>query len=267
MAKTVTTMLIGRAIQQGFIKSFDQPVIDFIPEFRNDSLGRLCTIRDLSGMRSGFNWTEDYRTPFNPTAESYYGHNIERMMLKRNFSDRPGGHFRYASADTQLLAIILKRATGKSLADYLSDEFWKPLGMERDALWTISGGLEMSFCCIHTNVRNYARLGQLLLQQGNWNGRQLLDSAFVERMVTPNEAAFDAGEPRKYGHSVWVDNVHQPNFFAFLGHLGQRIIIVPEENLVIVRLGKEADKRPLGRGHLDTDNYYFIDEVVKMLAQ
>jgi len=265
MAKTVTTMLIGKAIEQGYIKSLDQPITDFLPEFLHDPFGKLCTIGNLSSMRSGFDWTEDYKSPFNPTTEAYYGDDIERMLLKRKFSERPGGHFRYCSADTQLLAIILKRATGKSLAVYLTEEFWTPLGMEHDALWSLSGGLEKSFCCINSNVRDFAKLGQLLLQKGNWNGRQLLDTAFVEQMIMADIAAFNPGEPRKYGYSVWIDDLHQPAFYAFLGHLGQRIIIVPEENVVIVRLGKEADQRPLGRGHLDTDTYYFVDEVIKII--
>jgi len=265
MAKTVTTMLLGKAIEQGYVKSLDQPVTDFIPEFLNDSLGRLCTVGDLSAMRSGFDWSEEYYSPFNPTTEAYFGNDIERMLLKRKFVSRPGGHFNYLSANTQLLAIVLKRATGKNLADYLSEEFWQPMGMEKDALWSLSRGLEKSFCCIHSNVRDFAKLGQLLLQQGNWNGQQLLDTAFVERMVTPNEAAFDPGEPRKYGYSIWTDEVHQPAFYALLGHLGQRVIVVPDENLVIVRLGKVKDKRPLGRGHLETDIYYFVDEVMGML--
>jgi len=267
MAKTVTTMLLGKALEQGYIKSLDQPVTDFLPEFLNDPLGRLCTVGDLSAMRSGFDWSEDYHSPLNPTTEAYYGNDIERMLLKRKFISPPGGPFKYCSADTQLLAIILKRATGKSLADYLSEEFWKPLGMEQDALWTLSGGIEMAFCCIHTNVRDYAKLGQLLLQKGYWNGRQLLDSAFVELMTTPNVAAFKPGEPQKYGYSIWIDDVHQPAFYALLGHLGQRIIVVPEENLVIVRLGKTDDKRPLGRGHLDTDVYYYVDEVAGMYME
>ena len=265
MAKTVITMLLGKAIEKGYIKNVNQLVTDFITEFRDDPLGRLCTVGNLSGMRSGFDWTEDYYSPFNPTTEAYYGNDIERMLLKRRFSDPPGGLFKYASADTQLLAIILKRATGKSLADFLSEEFWKPMGMEHDALWSLSGGLEKSFCCINTNVRDYARLGQLILQKGNWNGRQLLDSTFVEWMITPDPAAFEPGNPMKYAHSIWVDEVHQPAIYAFLGHLGQRIIVVPDENMVIVRLGKMSDKRPLGRGHLDTDVYYIVDETIKML--
>ena len=265
MAKTVTTMLIGKAIEQDYIQNLDQPITDFLPEFLNDPFGRLCTIGHLSSMRSGFDWTEDYKSPFNPTTEAYYGEDIERMLLKRKFNEKPGGHFRYCSADTQLLAIILKRATGKGLADYLSEEFWQPMGMEQDALWSLSGEIEKSFCCINSNVRDFAKLGQLMLQKGNWNGRQLLDSTFVERMITADAAAFDGNEPRKYGYSVWLDDIHQPAFYAFLGHLGQRIIIVPEENVVIVRLGKESDKRPLNKGHLDTDNYYFVDEVNKII--
>ena len=265
MAKTVTTMLIGKAIEQGYIKSLDQPITDFLPEFLNDPFGRLCTIGNLSAMRSGFDWTEDYKSPFNPTTEAYYGNDIERMLLKRKFIERPGGHFRYCSADTQLLAIILKRATGKSLATYLSEEFWTPLGMEHDARWSLSGGLEKSFCCINSNIRDFAKLGQLLLQKGNWNGQQLLDSAFVEQMITVDAPAFNDGEPRKYGYSVWIDDIHQPAIYAFLGHLGQRIIMIPEENIVIVRLGKEADQRHLGKGHLDTDTYYFVDEVIKII--
>jgi CubicO group peptidase (beta-lactamase class C family) len=151
------------------------------------------------------------------------------------------------------------------LADYLTEEFWQPLGMEQDALWSLSGEIEKSFCCINSNVRDFAKLGQLIIKKGNWDGRQLLDTAFVERMITADEAAFAPGEPRKYGYSLWIDDRHQPAFYAFLGHLGQRIIIVPEENVVIVRLGKEADQRPLGRGHLDTDTYYFVDEVIKII--
>ena len=265
MAKTVTTMLLGKALEQGYIKNLDQLVIDFIPEFRNDSLGKLCTVGNLSAMRSGFDWSEKYHSPFNPTTEAYFGNDIERMLLKRKFSHRPGGHFNYLSANTQLLAIVLKRATGKNLAEYLSEEFWKPMGMEHEALWSLSGGMEKSFCCIHSNVRDFAKLGQLLLQKGNWNGVQLLDSAFVKLMTTPDDEAFKPDEPKKYGYSIWIDEVHQPAFYAFLGFLGQRIIVVPDENMVIVRLGKEEDERPLGKGHLDTDNYYYVDEIIKML--
>ena len=264
MAKSVTTLLLGKAIGLGYIKSLDQRITDFIPEFSNDSLGRLCTVGDLSAMTSGFDWSEEYYTPFNPTTKAYYGKDIEKQMLERHFIEAPGGKFRYSSADTQLLAIVIKRATGKSLAEFLSQEFWQPMGMEHDALWSTSGDIEKSFCCIHANVRDFAKLGQLLLQKGNWNEVQLVDSAFIERMVTPNYKAFNSDEPKKYGYSIWIDEEHTPSFYGMMGHLGQRVIVIPEKNIVIVRLGKIKDARPLNRGHPDTDTYYFVDETMKI---
>ncbi|MCL1937657.1 MAG: beta-lactamase family protein [Candidatus Azobacteroides sp.] len=265
MAKSITTMLLGKAIEQGYVRSLDQAVTDFIPEFSNDSLAKLATIGDLSAMTSGFDWKEEYYSPFNMTTEAYFGDHIEQQMLKRHFAHRPGGHFKYSSADSQLLAIVLRRATGKSLSQYLSETFWQPMGMESDALWSTSGGMEKSFCCVYSNVRDYAKLGQLLLQKGHWKDKQLLDSAFVERMITPNYKAFLPEEPKKYGYSIWIDEDHQPAFYGMMGHLGQRIIVVPSENLVIVRLGKKKDTLHKSRGYLDADTYYFVDEVMKMI--
>lgn len=267
MAKTVTTMLLGKAIEQGYIKNLNQPITDFIPEFQNDSLAPLCTVGHLSSMTSGFDWAEAYFSPIHPTTEAYFGNNIEKMLLKRKFAIKPGGKFTYSSADTQLLAIVLKRATGKNLADYLTEVFWTPMGMEQDALWSTSGDIEKAFCCVHSNVRDFARLGQLLLQKGNWNGQQLLDSAFIELMITPNYAAFNTDEPKKYGYSIWIDEEHQPAFYGMMGHLGQRIIIVPEQQVVIVRLGKAKNERPVGKGHLDPDTYYLVDEVTKLVKE
>jgi CubicO group peptidase (beta-lactamase class C family) len=267
MAKSITTMLLGKAIEQGYIKGLDQRITDFIPEFLSDSLGRLTTVGDLSAMRSGLDWTEEYYSPLNMTTEAYFGDDIQEQLLKRGFDHQPGKHFKYSSADTQLLAIVLKRATGKSLAQYLSEEFWQPMGMEHDALWSISGGIEKSFCCVHSNVRDFAKLGQLLLQKGNWNGVQILDTAFVERMITPNYEAFEPDEPKKYGYSIWMDEEHQPAFYGMMGHLGQRIIVVPSETVVIVRLGKKKDEVHPRKGPLDTDTYYFVNEVIKEIKK
>jgi len=266
MAKTITTMLLGKAIEQGYIKGLDQRMTDFIPEFLSDSLGRLVTVGDLSSMRSGFDWTEEYYSPLNETTEAYYGEQVEKQLLKRHFVERPGGYFKYLSANTQLLAMVLKRATNKSLAQYLSEEFWQPMGMENDALWSMSGGIEKSFCCIYSSVRNFAKFGQLLLQKGNWNGVQLLDSAFVEKMVTPCYDAFRPNESKKYGYSIWIDEAYHPSFYGMMGLLGQRVIVVPSENLVIVRLAKSKDTVHPSKGHLDADVYIIVDEVMKMIT-
>lgn len=269
MAKSVVTMLLGKAIEQGYIKSMDQPITDFLPEFNEDKFAQKCTVGDLSAMTSGFDWTEDYFHPFDDTAKAYYGSNIEKQMLGKGFNKEPGKHFDYTSGTTQLLAIVLERAVGISLSQYLQEEFWQPMGMENDAYWSKDrkDGMEKAYCCLNSNVRDFAKFGQLLLKNGNWNGRQILDSAFVEKMVTPNYAAFQKGEHARYGYSIWTDYEHSPNFYGLMGHLGQRVIVVPSENLVIVRLGHEKDKRNMGRGFQDTDAYYFVDEVMKILKE
>ncbi|MFV0304901.1 MAG: serine hydrolase domain-containing protein [Moheibacter sp.] len=269
MAKSVVTMLLGKAIEQGYIKSLDQPITDFLPEFKDDAFAQKCTVGNLSAMTSGYDWSEDYYFPLNPTAKAYYGSNIEKQMLSRSFIQEPGGHFDYLSGTTQLLAIVLQRAVGISLSQYLQEEFWQPLGMEQDAYWSKDKkeGMEKAYCCLNSNVRDYAKLGQLLLQQGNWNGKQIIDSAFVKKMVTPNYKVFNEGEHVRYGYSIWTDYEHQPNFYGFMGHLGQRIIVVPSENLVIVRLGRIKDNRYTGRGFLDNDTYVYVDEVMKMLKE
>lgn len=269
MSKSVITMLLGKAIEQGYIQSLDQPITDFLPEFKDDEFGKLCTVGDLSTMTSGFDWSEDYYLPLNPTAKAYYGRNIEKQMLSRKFIQEPGGRFNYISSDTQLLAIILQRATNRSVSQYLQEEFWQPMGMENDAYWSKDrkDGMEKAYCCLNSNVRDFAKFGQLLLQKGNWNGKQILDSAFVEKMITPNYKAFHQNEPARYGYSIWTDYEHEPNFYGLMGHLGQRVIVVPSENLIIVRLGHEKDNRRMGKGFLDTDTYYFVDEIMKMLQK
>lgn len=269
MAKSIVTMLLGKAIEQGYIKSMNQPITDFLPEYKDDSLAQKCTVGDLSAMTSGYDWEEDYYFPLNPTAKAYYGRNIEKQMLKRRFSEEPGGHFKYLSGNTQLLGIILERAIGISMSQYLQEEFWQPMGMENDAYWSKDdkGGMEKAYCCISSNVRDFGKFGQLLLQDGNWNGKQILDSAFIKLMITPNAKAFDKGEHQRYGYSIWTDYEHQPNFYGLMGHLGQRVIVVPSEDLIIVRLGRTKDERNMGKGFLDNDTYYFVDEVMKMLKE
>lgn len=269
MSKSVVTMLLGKAIEQGYVKSLDQPITDFLPEFEDDELAQKCTVGDLSAMTSGYDWQEDYYLPLNPTAKAYYGRNIEKQMLKRDFIEEPGGHFNYLSGTTQLLGIILQRAIGISLSQYLQEEFWQPMGMEKDAYWSKDrkDGMEKAYCCLNSNVRDFGKLGQLLLQKGNWNGKQILDSSFVEKMITPNYEAFNKGEPARYGYSIWTDYEHEPNFYGLMGHLGQRVIVIPSEDLVIVRLGHEKDNRNMGKGFLDNDTYYFVDEVMKMLKE
>ncbi len=249
MAKTVTTLLLGIAIDEGIIEGLDQKLTDFLPEFSNDPLGQQATIGQLSLMNSGYEWVEHYYSPFSPTVELLYGPDVSDFLLARHFSAKPGEFWEYSSASTQLLGIILDRAlktsgAADSIAEYLSRKIWQPLQMNDDALWhTDDAGLELVFCCINTNARNFARLGMLMLNQGRWNGQQLVSAEFVEKMSTPVGQDY-------YGYSTWINQKADPAYYWFSGHLGQYIINIPQHNMVIVRLGETRES---------DDDYQTID--------
>ena len=260
-------MMLGKAIEQGYIKSLDQKITDFIPEFKDDKFGAECTVGDLSAMTSGYDWDEDYYFPLNPTAKAYYGDDIVKQMLDRKFVAQPGGHFIYQSSDTQLLGIVIERALkNKSLSQYFQEEFWQPMGMELDAQWSKDNpkGMEKTYCCFNATARDFAKLGQLLLNDGKWYGKQILDSAFVQKMVLPNKKAFGPNEAQIYGYSVWMDYDYKTPFYTMLGHLGQRVIVIPSEKLVVTRTGKTHNDQPNNRPIADGDVYRLVDEAMRI---
>ena len=242
MAKTVVTMLVGIAIEEGYIDSLDQLVTDFIPEFADDKLGDSATLANLSLMNSGYDWVEHYYSWFSPTVELYHGSDVEDFLVNRSFSDAPGERWYYSSASTQLLGIALKRALQRggrdiSISQYLSEKIWQPLGMNDAATWhTDEAGMEMVFCCINSNARNFAKLGQLMLDNGNWNGQQVVPEHFIKKMIQPDGADH-------YGYSTWLNYENNPPFYHFSGHLGQSINVVPGHRLVVVRLGERRNDK------------------------
>lgn len=264
MAKSVTSALLGKAIMDGYIKSLDQPVSDFIPEFK-EGLAAKVTVGDLSSMASGSNWDENYYSPFSITPKAYYGDDIEDVMLNRKIVKEPGKAFEYSSGDTQFLAMVLRRATGKSLAEYLSESLWKPMGAEHDAPWLVDSkknGVEKAYCCIASNARDFARFGKLYKDFGKWNGKQLLDSTFVAKSITPRFK----NHP-EYGYGWWLKKRNGKQFFMMRGHLGQYVIVQPEDNLIIVRLGHQKTPDEYEDKIFTNDIDIYIDEAYKMLAK
>lgn len=240
MAKTVVTLLLGIAIEEGYIAGVDQPLTDFLPEFNDDPNGRRASVGSLATMTSGYDWNEHYYSPFSPTVELLYTDDVEKFVLNGRFNAAPEKSFYYSSASIELLALVITRALrarypDATLSDYLSEKLWQPLGMNADGVWHLdSSGMELAYCCISTNARNFARFGQLMLQDGQWEGRQLVPKAFLDLMRTPDADA-------NYGYSTWINESNSPSFYSFQGHLGQYIIVVPEYDLVLVRLGKSSD--------------------------
>jgi len=248
MAKSVVAMLTGCALDDGHIKSLDQPVRDFVPEYPASDSFTPLTLRHLLTMSAGIDHDESYASLFSKTTEAYYGKNLITSAINMPQTKKPGEEFDYQSGATLLLSIAISRAVGKPLADYFSEKIWIPIGAEHDAFWSLdhTGGLEKAYCCIYSNARDYARLGQLLNNKGQWNGKQIIGEQFIKEMVTPNPLLtqyFD-GQPNKvYGYQLWLTNFRGYEVQALRGILGQYILAVPGLNAVIVRLGKKADNQ------------------------
>tara|TARA_B100000945_G_C20421712_1_gene618373 strand:- start:1544 stop:2683 length:1140 start_codon:yes stop_codon:yes gene_type:complete len=258
MAKSYVSALLGKAIKDGYINSLDQPVGDFISEYSEGTAAQM-TVGDLASMASGLNWDESYYSPFSVTTRAYFDDHLEPVMLGLGMKEKPGTGYQYLSGNTQLLAMVLERATGKKLADYLSESLWKPLGANQDALWQLDseeGGLVKAYCCIASNARDFARLGKLYKDYGEWNGQQILDSAFIAKSITPR---FE-GEP--YGYGFWLKDYKDKKVFMMRGHLGQYVIVIPEDDLIVVRLGHSRGKTN-ATGYPDEMDAY-LEEAYKM---
>jgi|SRR5690554_8285 len=259
IAKSYVSAALGKAIMEGKIKSLEQPVSDFFSEFSEGLAGKM-TVGDLSSMASGLNWDEKYYSPFSIVTRAYFDDDLRKVILNLKTTEQPGQSFKYSSGDTQLLAMVIEKATGEKLTDYVSKHFWKPLGSENEAFWQVDNpnGIEKAYCCIASNARDFARLGKLYKNKGNWNGQQLLDSAFVELSTHPR---FE-GAP--YGYGFWLSNHLGKEIFYMRGHLGQFVIVIPEDDLIIVRLGHLKGNQTEVDPHSD-DLYIYIDETHKML--
>lgn len=230
MAKSITTMLAQIAVQKHIFTGWHQKVNSILPRVKGPHAAEL-ELWHLSTMSSGLDWDESYQNPWSVTAKAYYGNDIQELMLTLPISDTPGRSFNYQSGSTQLLAMCLIQATGKSLAELASEWLWQLLQTTHDATWhTDTKGSEMAYCCFNSNARDFARFGKMMLHRGNFNGTQILDSAFVRLATTGALAPY-------YGYSFWLDETQGTKAFFQWGFCGQYIITVPEHNLVIVRLG------------------------------
>ncbi|SDZ79714.1 serine hydrolase domain-containing protein [Bizionia paragorgiae] len=261
MAKSYVSGLMGKAIMEGYIKSLDQPVCDFIPEFCEGKAAKM-TVGDLSRMSSGTNWDEAYYSPLSITTRAYFDDDLEKVILGLKMDKEPGTAFKYASGDTQMLAMVIEKATGKKLYDYLTESFWKPLGSENETLWQVDSDdhdLVKAYCCIASNAKDFARFGKLYKDHGKWNGKQVLDSTFVAKSIQP---VFPSSP--EYGYGWWLKNHNEKHFFMMRGHLGQYVIVQPEDNVIIVRLGHQKSPDQ-GTTTFTEDISVYIDEAYQML--
>ncbi len=236
MAKSFLSILIGCAIDDGYIESEYQPVTDYVPELEKNGFGKV-RLKHLLQMTSGMDYKES-DNPFGIHTHFYYGNDLEDKLMHLKLKNEPGEIFEYKSGDFQLLGLILSRAIKPlTITEYLHQRLWEPMGMEYDGLWNIdrnTNGLEKTFCCVAARARDYAKIGRLYLNKGNWNGNQLISQTWVERS---NQVDTTEGSAWHYQYGWWL-STKEPSAFTAKGHLGQYIYINPRKQIVIVRLGK-----------------------------
>jgi CubicO group peptidase (beta-lactamase class C family) len=245
MAKSIVSILIGIAIDEGKIKSVEQKVSDFIPEYAN-GLNAQLTIKHLLTMSASFNWDESYNSLFSKTTKEYYGRNLKKMLLNLKVTETPGKTFNYQSSNQLVLAYIIEKVTGKTLSEYASEKLWKPLGAKNDALWSVDkkNGMEKAYCCFNSNARDFSRIGSLYLHNGMFNNQRIISEEYVKKSIEPiflkDEDGFTVDY---YGYSWWLATVDGMKICYARGILGQFIIVIPEKNMVIVRIGKKKADR------------------------
>ena len=243
-AKTIISLLIGIALDEGHIKSLEDPVGNYIPEFNN--MGRnVITIRHLLLMASGLDWEESGSNPISEAAEGYFTDDLYGLVTRQLVVEKPGVRFNYQSGNSQILGILLSKATKRPLSQYMEEKLWKPIGASSQAYWSMDdeNGIEKSFCCFYATARDYALLGRLLLNKGNWNGKQLISKNYMDELVKTPELKTEEGTPnQRYGLHTWVYYNQGNPVYYFRGFRGQYIITIPKDNLIIVRIGQKREQ-------------------------
>ena len=246
MAKSVVGLLIGVAHAEGKIKSLDDPVSKYLEGYGQSNRKKI-TIKHLLTMSADMQWNESAWNPLSDNAEAYYGTDLNAKMKDVEYGENPGKIFDYKSGSQQVLAMILKKVTGKALTEYASEKIWKKIGAENAGYWSLDGenGVEKAYCCLYATSRDFARLGKLMMSNGKWGNEQVIDSAYVAQSITPAKLKTPEGDDNdRYGFCWWITRHKDKNVFYARGIKGQYVICIPSENIIIVRTGhKRGDKR------------------------
>ena len=257
VAKSFIGLTIGAAIQDGFIKSVQQPIFEFLPEYDTEK-GRLITIEHLLQMTSGINFGESYGDPFGFMAKAYYGKNLYDLTVEKPIEVKPGSTWEYQGGNTLLLSFIVEKATGKRVSEYFSEKIWQPIGTKRDALWNLDkkNGREKAYCCFYSNARDFAKVGKLYRQNGMYNEEQLLPESYILASKNPVNTADKNGDfVDFYGYQWWITEFEGETIHYARGILGQYIVILPKEGLIFVRLGHLRSEEKINNVPADLIEY------------
>jgi CubicO group peptidase (beta-lactamase class C family) len=249
MAKSYASALVGIAIDEGYIKSVNEPITNYIPGLlKKDKRFESITIRHLLTMSSGIKYEEGGDLPWSEKADdtkTYYSTDLRELALENcRIEGKPGEYFEYNNYNPLLVGLILERATGMSVSRYLQEKLWKPMGMEEDGSWSLDStqsGFEKMESGVNARPRDFARFGMLFAGEGDWEGRQLISRGWVEEST---RADISTDPAQDYQYFWWVNTPDgETHHFSARGKYGQYIYVAPEKDLVIVRLGKAEGEK------------------------
>ena len=246
VSKSITSLLCGIAVDDGYIRSIDDPVTEYLPELKKkDPMWQKLTVRHLLNMQSGLDFDDTYQFSLknlkrvNAIARLNYGHNVMRQIRRLKFRCEPGTEHRYESMTSQIMGVVIERASGKRFADYLSEKVWKPLQMESPALVDIdSRKHDVAHCFggITLTMKDLAKIGRLYLNRGMWNGRRIVSEEWIRQSTefTNDNDGY---------HFNWYNLPYNgnskpkyPGYYA-LGICAQTLYVNPYKNLIMVRFG------------------------------
>lgn len=264
MAKSFSTTLVGAAIQDGFIKSVDEPLTTYLPEFIGTAFDGV-TVKTLMQMTSGVKWSDDQtdaqseRRKMLEIQIAQQSGAVMRYMAERPRAAAPGTQFCYSTGDTHVVGALLKAATGKWLSDYLSEKIWSKLGMEQDGAWWLEapGGLEVAGSGFFATLRDYARFARFILDDGVIDGERVLPEGWMREA---GAARMISGKRVDYGYMWWIvpgaDGSLDDGAFTARGIFGQLIYINPKQRVICVVLGARS-KPPTMVNPAVSDNAFF----------
>jgi CubicO group peptidase (beta-lactamase class C family) len=254
MAKTITALLVGIAASEGAIRSIDDTAATYVPELAGTEYG-ATSLRALLRMSSGVAFSETYRPDDDIIAfhKALLGNNaVGAIAALRQINTRdapPNTRFSYASSETEVLGLVVSRAVHMPLADYLATRIWQKLGAESDAAWAIdSTGHEVAYCCFIATLRDWARLGLMLANDGAWNGQQIVPRQWLLDATSLDATAGSylrntIAQFWGYGYQVWL-LPGERRMFLLLGISGQALFVDPESKLIMVQTA--VRKLPIG---------------------
>lgn len=265
--KSIVSLLIGIAIDEGKIQSVDDPVCKYLPQY-TDGYKKDVTIRHLLTMSASMDWDEAYSSLFSATTHAYYGNDLYDFITGLEITDQPGKQYTYKSGETQLLAFVLEAATGVTMSKYAEEKLWKPLHTENNAYWLLDkkDGDEKAFCCFHTTTRDIARIGHLLLNKGMWHGKRIISQEYMEEATSPAtylKNQWGTGNLTYYGFQIWIINYLEQSIPYMRGMLGQYIYALPKDNAIVVRLGHKRSDEYIKEN--TTDIYRYLDIAEKII--